>query len=245
MSLSVPEQQNAGMLLSPKATLERATLTMRESIPNVFALFAIAPFLYAPSLITFFLRAPADCAAAGTCVTHMHAGLWAIQAIAGADRIPAPLLDAPVLADLLLGVMLSLALVAFGSLFGLPLFRGFSAALDVTKRVRPRTGEGYDFQIRNKGRAHLLSVHVQGTYTGYPGDAFISIKLDLPDALPLEVEPLLKASSGGSSSNGLSEYVYEPVYFQFTPTHNGPTHLWVAYGTGPEGKLRVAVQRRS
>lgn len=245
MSLSVPEQQNAGMRLAPKVTLEHATLTMRESIPNMFALLAIVPFLCVPSLITFFLRTPADCIAAGTCVTHMHTGLWAIQATAGIDRIPAALLDTPVLADLLLGLLLSLALVALGSLFGLRLFRSFSPTLDITKRVRPRTGEGYDFQIRNKGCAHLLSVQVQGTYTGYPGDAFVSIKLELPDALPLEVEPLLKANSGGSSGKGLSEYYYDPVYFQFTPTHNGTTHLWVAYGNGPEGKLRVSIRRRS
>lgn len=225
--------------------LEPTELTFRESLPGVIGFIVVIPLIATPWLLGLAFRSAARCGSATSCVTNAHLGLKIMAALVGSNRTPQALLDTPILADGLLGLVLLAAVIMVSGLAGIPLFGGFAPALQVKRHARPRTSESYDFLVREAGKPYRIAIHTQGRYAGYPGEALISVKLHLQDAKPLTVERAVRPIAEPARANQVTEYVFDPVYFQFISAVAGSAQLWVGYGNGPECLMTLSVTRRS
>ena len=225
--------------------LEPTEITMRESVPVVLAFIVVAPLITIPWFISLYLRFADNCSSTLSCVRHTHFGLRSVEYLVGPANIPTELLDHPFLADVLSGVVVLALVILLCGLFRIPLFGSFSPVLNVTTHMRQRTGETYNFSVQDAGRPHRIAIHAKGRFPGFPGDALISLKLDLPNVETLTAEQYLKPIAEPAKRNAIIEYVFDPIYFQFTPPEAGRVQLWFGYGSGPETKVSLCVSRRS
>lgn len=240
-----PHQPIAGGKRLPgEPTLEVTDLTMKESASVLRALIGAVPLVALPWVVSLYLHATTNCDATSNCVMQTTLGLRFMKTLVGTANVPATLVDTPLLADLLVGLLVLCVVYIVCSLFGIPPFGGPAPLLAVKETMQPRTGKAFDFALRDKDRPHRIAIHVTGTYTGFPGDVLVAIRLQLPESRPLEIERTVKPLAEPVKKGEVQEYAFDPINFQFTSPHPGPTHIWIGYGAGPQAKLRIKVQPR-
>jgi hypothetical protein len=171
--------------------------------------------------------------------------VWILDHLFGTAHVPAALVNPPIIADTLVGLAVMVLVVLLLALLHVPLLGGFAPVLKLTLPMRPRTGMGFDFALRHRGRPHRIRVHLLGTFSGYPGDGFLSMTLQLPSGAVAACEQQVRPIAGSGRRGDVPEYTFDPLYFQFTPILAGKSHLWIGYGTGPECRMKVTVQQRS
>lgn len=225
--------------------LARTDLTFRESVPIVMGFLVVAPFLALPLFGRLALRFFGNCGSTISCASHLHFGLWLFQRLLGADRLPPSLANYPLLDDALVSAMAVGVVIVLCGLFGIPIFGGFAPVLKVTQYMRARTGESFEFAIRDRNRPHLITVHMLGRFAGFPGEALVALKLHLPSGEMLHIEVPLRPVAEPAKKNAVMDYVFDPLYFTFTPPANGVAQCWLGYGIGPEGKIKFCINRRN
>lgn len=225
-------------------TLERTDLNLRESVPVVMGFLIVVPFLALPWLIRLWASLVHTCSTTLGCTVRIDVGLGLLQTLVGAANVPDAIRRMPILADIGLSALAVTAAVLLCVLLRIPPIGGSAPVLKASARMLPRTGQAFDFIIRDAHRPHRIAVHAAGRHTGYPGDLLIALKLTLHEARPLEVERSVAPVAEPAPMNAVTDYVYDPFYYQFTPTEAGPAHLWVGYGNGPEAMMRVSITRR-
>jgi hypothetical protein len=224
--------------------LEPTELNVRESASVVLGFLVALPFLSLPLLLRLIVRFPAACSAHVACGDTRSVGLRVLEGIAGADRVPVAFIQNPILADVGLSLLGITVVLLVCVVFRIPPIGGPPPVFKAAIFARPRTGQSFDFMIRDAGRPHRIAVHAAGRFTGFPGDALIALKLTLAEAKPLAVERHVPPVAEPASARQVTDYVYDPIYFEFTPPLDGPAQLWVGYGSGPEARLRISITRR-
>lgn len=226
-------------------SLRPTNLALGESAPVAIGLLVALPFLATPWLLKLILHAAAVCAPGASCAADQHGGLWLLTTLLGAEHLPAAFARQPAIADVVVGIASTVLVILLLALLRVPILAGFSPVLKITQPARPRSGTGFDFIIRHRGRPHRITIHLAGMFAGYPGDGFVALKLHLPTGETQSCEQTVRPVAQAAKRNGVADYLFDPIYFQFTPQLGGKTHLWVGYGSGPECKLKLTVQRRS
>jgi len=226
-----------------RGRLEVSEISLGESAPVAVGFVIALPFLATPWLLKLLVQLFGNCST--DCASTQHGGLWLLEKLVGAGRLPQVLITTPVLADAAVGAAVMVVVIQVLAACQVPILAGFAPILKVTQRIKPRTGAGFDFVVKSKGRPHRVMIHLGGTFAGYPGDAFVSLKLQDPTGSVQQCERTVRPISVSTSTKGVADYIFDPIYFQFTPELAGNSHLWVGYGVGPECRMRLAIQRRS
>jgi hypothetical protein len=225
--------------------LEPTSLALGESAPVAIGMFIAVPFLATPWLLHLVLTKVGGCGAVAQCGAGQDGGIWVLDHLIGVQHVPAALHTTPTVADAIVGLAVTVLVVLLLALLRVPLLGGFAPVLKVLQPMRPRSGMGFDFTLRQKGRPHRISISLRGTFAGYPGDGFLTLTLQLPSGAVASCDHQVRPVSGLGKRHEVPEYIFDPIYFQFTPLQAGKAHLWVGYGTGPECRMKITVQQRS
>lgn len=220
-------------------------LNVREAIPIVFAFLIVLPFLATPWIIGLALRlgSSGHCGSTLRCIIQVHATVRLLELVTNRSSIPPALIAHPVVADLLLGMSIFVAILLLAVALHVPLFGAVSPVLNVTERKRSRTASSYPFTIVEPNKPHRLAIHIKGSFAGYPGTCLITLKVRLPDGIAMQVDHDLRPAADGERG-GITNFVFDPFLYQFTPPKAGPAELWIGYGNGPECKMTVTINRR-
>jgi hypothetical protein len=220
-------------------------LNLREAIPILFAFLVVLPFLATPWILGIALRfgSGGHCGSTLRCVVQFHAAIRLFELVTTRSSIPPAVIAHPIVADLLLGLVIFVAVLLLAVALHIPIFGAISPVLKVTERKRSRTASSYPFTIVEPNKPHRLAVHIKGTFAGYPGGSLITLKVQLPGGIAMQVDHDLKPASDGDRG-GITNYVFDPFFYQFTPPKAGRAELWIGYGNGPDCKMSVTINRR-
>ena len=232
----------------PQGNVPRLTptdLNLREAIPIVFAFVIVLPFLATPWIVGIALRlgSGAHCGSTLRCIIQVRATARLLELVVRRSSIPPAVIAHPVLADLLLGMSIFAVILFLAVALHIPLFGAVSPVLNVTERKRSRTASSFPFTIVEAKKPHRLAVHIKGSFAGYPGTCLITIKVRLPDGIMMQVDHDLKPAADGDRG-GITNFVFDPFFYQFTPPKAGPAELWIGYGNGPDCRMTVTINRR-